>query len=77
MSPQIDFIGREETLQPKMLARTSTFVTLPMGTSSNLARLTLKPDTASKLRTNTAGYKDDMDFCFSERGSLIKLFGCV
>jgi hypothetical protein len=42
------FIGREETLQPKMLAKPSTLLTLPWGTNSDLAKLILKPKTISK-----------------------------
>jgi hypothetical protein len=42
------FIGKEDTLQPKILARTSTLITFPTGTNSDLARLILKPETASK-----------------------------
>jgi hypothetical protein len=39
------FIGREETLQPKMLARPSMLMTLPMGTDFDFARLILKHET--------------------------------
>jgi hypothetical protein len=43
------FIGKEKTLQPKMLAKPPTLLTLPMGgTNSDLAKLILKPETASK-----------------------------
>jgi hypothetical protein len=41
-------IEREEILQPKMLARTCTLMTLPMGTNSYLAKLILQLETASK-----------------------------
>jgi hypothetical protein len=42
------FIGKEDTLQPKMLAIPSTLMTLPTGTNSDLARLILKPESPSK-----------------------------
>jgi hypothetical protein len=44
------FKGREETVQPKMLAKPSTLLTLPMGTNSDLARLILSPEIALKHR---------------------------
>ena len=48
------FIGKKDTLEPKMLAIPSTLMTLPMGTNSDLARLILKPKTPSKDKTNNA-----------------------
>jgi hypothetical protein len=56
------FIGKKDTLEPKILAIPSTLMTLPMGTNSDLARLILKPKTPSKDKTNNASYEDDLDF---------------
>jgi hypothetical protein len=42
------FIGDEETLHLKIRAKTSTLLTLPIGTNSNLAKLIFKPKIASK-----------------------------
>jgi hypothetical protein len=46
------FKGREETLQPKIPAKSSILTTLPTGTSTDLARLIFKPETASKKKKN-------------------------
>jgi hypothetical protein len=42
------FKGKEESPQPKILARPSKSLTLPIGTSSDLAKIFFKLDTTSK-----------------------------
>jgi hypothetical protein len=55
------FIGIENTLRPKIIAKPSTFITLQTETNSTLAKLILKPETASKHKKVNANCKDDMD----------------
>jgi hypothetical protein len=38
------FIGKVDTLEPKILAKPSTFITLPIGTNFHLTRLILRPN---------------------------------
>jgi len=45
--------GKEDTLQPKILANPTTLLTLPTRTKFDLAKLTFKLDTASKHKNNT------------------------
>jgi hypothetical protein len=42
------FEGKEDTLQPRMHTKSSTSLTLLIGTSSDLAKLIFKPETTSK-----------------------------
>jgi hypothetical protein len=42
------FIGKEETLHPKILAKPSILFTIPIGTNYDLAKLIFKLETASK-----------------------------
>jgi len=42
------FIGKEETMQPKMRTKPSTLLTLPILTGFDLARLIFKSKTTSK-----------------------------
>jgi hypothetical protein len=42
------FIGKYETLQPKILAKPSTLLIKPTRTNSELAKLIFRPETASK-----------------------------
>jgi hypothetical protein len=46
------FLGKQETLQPKILARPSMLVTFPTGTNYDLAKLIVKPKTASEHKKN-------------------------
>jgi hypothetical protein len=40
------FIGKEDIIQPKILAKPLTFITWPTSTNFDLAKLTLKPKIA-------------------------------
>jgi hypothetical protein len=42
------FIGKDEALQPKILAKPSMLLIKPMGNNSDLAKLNFKPEAASK-----------------------------
>jgi hypothetical protein len=46
------FIGKEEILQPKILAKPSILLTIPTGTNYDLAKLIFKPETATKHKKN-------------------------
>jgi hypothetical protein len=52
MTSQIDW-GREEVPQPKMPVNLAMLSALPTGTKIELARLTFKPETASKNKSRT------------------------
>jgi hypothetical protein len=44
------FIGKEDTMHPRIRAKPSTLSTLPTGTNSNLAKLIIKPKTSLKQK---------------------------
>jgi hypothetical protein len=55
------FIGKDDTLQPKILAKPSTLMTLPIGASFDLAKLIFKVETTSKHKNKHASCEDDLD----------------
>jgi hypothetical protein len=65
------FIGKEDTVQPRILAKPSTLLTLPTGTNFDLLRLIFKLETTSKHKNKAHRKRGCFWVCLAKKQGII------